>query len=156
MRLTCNLLQQIFCILWHISAYNCRSANGVFPDVPKFASISSRADRNHSRSSWHSQPTNSGQPLIRIKSASSRPASIYSVSLPQQHQLPPHYHDHYLPTTAHNPPAWRLLSSLLSSPYAWLYDLWQTSSPLPSGAPDERLSFVAKILVCFFISAKSR
>jgi len=35
MWLTHNLYQQIFCILWHISAYNCRSASGVFPDGPR-------------------------------------------------------------------------------------------------------------------------
>ena len=32
MPLTRNLYQQIFCILWHILASDCRSANGVFPD----------------------------------------------------------------------------------------------------------------------------
>jgi len=35
MWLTCNLYQQIFHLLWHILAYNCRSANGVFPDAHK-------------------------------------------------------------------------------------------------------------------------
>ena len=39
MWLTHNLYQQIFCILWHISAYNCRSASGVFPDVALYRSF---------------------------------------------------------------------------------------------------------------------
>ena len=33
MQLTRNLYQQIFCILWQILAYDCRSASGVFPDA---------------------------------------------------------------------------------------------------------------------------
>jgi len=32
MALTCNLYRQIFYIFWQIPAYDCRSANGVFPD----------------------------------------------------------------------------------------------------------------------------
>ena len=33
MQLTRNLYQHIFRLLWHILAYDCRSASGVFPDV---------------------------------------------------------------------------------------------------------------------------
>jgi hypothetical protein len=39
MWLTCNLYSQIFCIFWHIPAYNSKSANGVFPDVSFLSGI---------------------------------------------------------------------------------------------------------------------
>ena len=51
-------------------------------------------------------------------------------------------------TTTHNLLAWRPLFSLLSLPYAWLYDLWKMLSLLPPEALHVALSFVAKIWIC--------